>query len=381
MARESWKRCAGLGIGFARKYRDDPFFRTQTHVITLQLVFALFLLVVVALTAMQLYHDASIAVVEGISTALQPHSSPTSVGFSIADELDYTRSRTVSYAIVAVLAITTVFTYIIVRIALAPTRNALQSQKQFIGNVAHELRTPLAIIKANIETRLLDDDVPEKAVALYQANIEELDRISDILNNLLSLSSSIRPERIKFSNVDLGQVVESALDKIKSLAESKELEVQLRMSERRIVWGNAVALEQVVVNIVKNAYTHTGRNGRILITIEPVHPHLMELVVQDTGIGIARKDLFRIFEPYYRGNPSRARSDGGSGLGLTIVSELVKLHNGKIMVRSVEKRGTTVTIMLPAGEAAVGMRGARGEHDIEANEIDVDFSGSNRFMR
>ncbi len=153
------------------------------------------------------------------------------------------------------------------------------------------------------------------------------------------------------------------------------------MSERRVVWGNTTALEQIVMNVIKNAISYTSDRGRILVTIEPVHPDLIEFTVQDSGKGIARRDLFRIFEPYYRVDPSRKRGEGGSGLGLTIVSELVKLHNGKISVRSAEGRGTTVTVLIPAGKQELGAPGHTKKKDDSASEIAVDFSHGNGSRR
>ena len=369
-----WKRCEALGTDFVHKYRFDPFFRTEVNVVVLQITFALLLLTVVGVIATQLYNDASAAVSQGISSALQPHSSPASIGNSVVTVLDYTRSRTVLYAAGAIICVTIVFTYIIARLALAPTRNALESQKQFIGNVAHELRTPLAIVKTNLEVALMASEIDADLKRSLESTVGELDRISEIINNLLSLSASIRPERIEFRDADIGAIVENVMQKLKSFAEPKRLELEVRMSERRAVWGNAVALEQVVMNVLKNAISHTPRGGRILTTIEPVYPDFMEFTVQDSGTGIARKDLFRIFEPYYRGDPSRKRADGGSGLGLTIVSELVKLHSGKITVRSAEGRGTTVTVLLPAGRNGVGVKHPAGQERKNVNEVAVDFS-------
>ena len=361
----------------AHKYRYDPFYRTELTIIVLQFAFALFILLVVGTIATQLYHDASVAVTQGIQAALSANSTPSSVGSSVITDLGEMRSRTLMFATFAVIAITLVFTYIIARIALSPTRNALESQKQFIGNVAHELRTPLAVSKTNLEVALMSPMVEESLKKSLESTVEELDRISEIINNLLSLSASIRPERIEFGNVDLGTVVQSAMRKLQPLAESKQLELEVRMSERRVVLGNVTALEQIVMNVIKNAISYTSRTGRILITLEPVHPDRMEFSVQDSGKGIARKDLFRIFEPYYRADPSRRRGEGGSGLGLTIVSELVKLHNGRITVRSAEGRGTTVTILLPAGKMKLGAIPTSKHEEENASEIAVDFSHGN----
>jgi signal transduction histidine kinase len=149
--------------------------------------------------------------------------------------------------------------------------------------------------------------------------------------------------------------------------------MEVRMSEQRIVLANPVALEQIVMNIVKNAIVYTPRGGHILVTAKPVLPDQIEFTVQDSGSGIPAKDLFRIFEPYYRGDPSRKRGEGGSGLGLTIVSELVKLHGGKIVVRSVEGSSTTVTVLLPAGQQSDSNGIVKSQHE-KTSEIVVDFS-------
>ena len=358
--------------GFADKYGFDPFFRTEINIIALQLAKLVFLLCVIAITASVLYHDASVAVSEGINQALAPHASAQGIGTSVVDQLSSMRSRTTLIAAGVIVLVTVIFSYIITRLALAPVRNALVSQKQFIGNVAHELRTPIAIIKTNTEVALMSPNVPGDLRSTLKSTIEELDRTSEIINNLLSLSASIRPERMEFKNVDLGEVVNHVMRNLRSLAEQKHLELEARLSERRMVWGNTVALEQIVMNLIKNAVLYTPQGGRVLISIEPVQQY-MEFVVQDSGVGIPRKDLFHIFEPYYRGDPSRKRGQSGSGLGLTIVSELVKLHNGKITVRSAEKRGTTVTVLLPASRKGPGF------DDVvyaptDSSEIAVDYS-------
>ena len=379
--RAYFKRFAASGIGFAHKYRFDPFFRTEVNIVALQLALSVFLLAVVGVIASQLYHDASAAVARGIADALQPNSTPASIGTSVTSDLASMRSRTVTVAGAAVVCITALFTYIIARLALSPTRNALASQKQFIGNVAHELRTPLSVIKTNMEVGLMAPSLAPEAKRTFEETIGELDRMSEIINNLLSLSAFTRPERVEFNDVDLGAVVESVMRKLRGLAEPKRLELEMRLSERRAVWGNATALEQIVMNIIKNAVLYSALGGRVSATLEPVYPDFMELRVRDSGRGIARKDLFRIFEPYYRGDPSRQRGgSGGSGLGLTIVSELVKLHNGKVTVRSAEGRGTTVTLLLPAGKTTIGREMSAHERDT-ASEIAVDYSHHNGHRR
>jgi signal transduction histidine kinase len=373
MLTEYSKRFAASAIGFARRYRSDPFFHTEVNIIGLQILFALGIVVLIAASFNLLDKDLDKVIVQGMNAGRNAGSSAV-LPPDILAQMQSVRMQHFSLIVGVILITTLVFAYLIARITLAPTRNALSSQKQFIGNVAHELRTPLAIIKTNTEVALMGKDVSAELRKTLEGTVEELDRTSEIINNLLSLSASIRPERMEFKDVNLGEVVYRVLEHLRGLSDPKHLEIEARISEQRTVLGNAVALEQIVMNVIKNAITHTPRDGRILVAVEPVYPNHMEFTVQDSGSGIARKDLFRIFEPYYRGDPSRKR--GGSGLGLTIVSELVKLHNGKITVRSAEARGTTITVLLPVGRQAPGIDGVVKRDPEHASEVAVDFSQS-----
>lgn len=373
-----WKRSAALAIGFVHNYRFDPFLRTEVNIVGLQLAFACFMLAVVGVIASHLYHDASAAVVQGIQSTLTGNSTPASVGDTVIAQLSSMRSRTVLIAGGAIILVTAAFTYIIARLALSPTRSALQSQKQFIGNVAHELRTPLAVGKTNIEVALMSPALEAGLKKSLENTVEEFDRMSEIINNLLSLSAFTRREQVEFHDVDFGAVVRGVVRSLQGLADSKRIEIEVRMSDRTAVWGNHTALEQIVMNIMKNAIIYTPLGGRVRAVVEPVYPDFIELRVRDSGTGIARRDLFRIFEPYYRGDPSRQRGEGGSGLGLTIVSELVRLHNGKITVRSAEGRGTSVTVLLPAGKVGPGAERSSGRERDWASEVAVDFSHNGR---
>lgn len=265
------------------------------------------------------------------------------------------------------------FGYLLSIITLRPARDALTSQKQFIGNIAHELRTPISVIKTNIEVALMDDELDPKLRGLLMSNIEELNRTSDIINNLLSLNTFVRTERIQFDNVDMGTVIDHAAAKLYSLARTKNIEVTIRKSEFRTAWGNATALEQVVTNLIKNALNYTPENGHVSVSIEPDYQGFVRLTVADTGIGIAQKDLFRIFEPFYRADRSRNRVRGSSGLGLTIVSEIIKLHRGTVTIKSAPQKGTTAIVSLPCGKIPQQVIAEVQPHS-PVGEISVDFS-------
>lgn len=362
----------GSVIDLLNKYRSDPFFRTEINVVSLQAVFALVILALVWTSSSMLDHDVSEAIINGIRAGIGS-SDPASLGPSIVLQIDQIRTQHLADIVLIIIGTTVVFGYIIARVTLAPARSALAAQKQFIGNIAHELRTPLSVIKTNSEVALLEDNMSTDIKQVMQSNIEELDRLSETINNLLSLSALVRPERIEFSAIDLSTVVSETVERFSQLAKRGEHQITVRKGPDTVVWGNATALTQIVGNLLKNAISYTPRNGYIRISVEPAANNYVELLVQDSGIGIPRKDLYRIFEPFYRGDPSRTRSQGGTGLGLAIVSELVKMHHGKIAIRSGVGRGTTISICFP-GIAGHGVVGQEAHSKNILSEITVDFS-------
>lgn len=317
-----------------------------------------------------LFHDMSLAIITLVRDQLLTGVTPA--GSDTEALLDAIREENLASIALITAAITVAFGYLLARVALGPTRQALASQKQFIGNIAHELRTPLSIIKTNIEVRLMDPNISAEAKTLHHSNIDELDRLSQIINNLLSLSASIRPERMEFKTVDIAHIAGEVVEKLADLSARRNLDVTVRKGYACYVWGNTAALEQILTNIIKNAINYTSRGGHVAVTVEEIGNARVEIIVQDTGTGIAREDLFHIFEPFYRADESRTRSRGGSGLGLTIVSELVKLHRGKITVRSAVGRGTTVVISLPASPSPHPDQSIKRRTTLD--EVAIDFS-------
>ncbi|MEY4747124.1 MAG: hypothetical protein RLZZ416_173 [Candidatus Parcubacteria bacterium] len=364
------KRFGELATVWLRRYHEDPFFRTEVNVIALQIAFAIAIIGLIGASFSLINRDVANAILAGMQTSAK--SSPATLSVNIVEEIQNIRTQSLGGVIFAVAFMTLLFSYLIARVTLAPARSALTSQKQFIGNIAHELRTPLSVIKTNTEVALLEKNADAEVRKTLESNVEELDRISEIINNLLSLSALVRPERVEFGVVDLSKVVDESMAKFSRLAKRGEQEITVRKSPGTDVWGNGTALVQIVGNLLKNAIQYSRRGGHIGITLEQAPENMVQLTIQDSGIGIARQDLFRIFEPFYRADPSRTRGHGGSGLGLTIVSELVKMHRGRISIRSAIGRGTTVTVLLPGVDGHLENKGTETKNTL--NEIQVDFS-------
>jgi signal transduction histidine kinase len=280
-------------------------------------------------------------------------------------------------ALLAVVATGAVFGFLAFRFMLMPTRNTLHYQKLFISNVAHELRTPLSTIKTSSEVALLDERLSAPTVKIFGEIVHELDRISEIINNLLSLNTLNRPERMRFSNIDLGPLVETVVGRHHALANERKIAIVIKKDGPAIVWGNATALEQVIANLIKNAIIYTQKNnkGKITLSLHPDYQGSIIFSVSDNGIGIAQRDLAHIFEPFYRADTSRVRSvkSTGSGLGLAIVNEIVRAHHGKLNIESARNQGTTVSVMLPLGISRQ-MAKDIADYPNTRNRMSLDFS-------
>ena len=280
------------------------------------------------------------------------------------------------YAFGGVLILSILCGMLLARFTLGPARDSLRYQKLFISNVAHELRTPIAVIKTSTEVALIDDSMSADTRDTFKDIIIELDRISEILNNLLSLNALTRPERMQFANIELGGLVEAVAKRHAMLANERGIKIVLKKDSYTTVRGNATALEQVIANLVKNAisYTPKGADGYVTVEVCP-KGDMMMLAVSDNGIGISQEDLFHVFEPFYRADMSRNRKikKSGTGLGLTIVNELVRVHRGKIQVQSALRKGTTVAVYLPFGTGSAILVPDTAD-GLSHNEISLDFS-------
>jgi len=365
--RPYWRQFAGWGTDLRTKYVSNIFFRTEFNVIALQIVFAGVLSVMVVIWFNYLYKDILETLLQGISENIR--NNGTVSGRDILSSMQVVKAKNfLSFFSVAV-SITLIFSYLIARLTLSPARDSLKAQKRFVSDIAHELRTPLSVIKTSNEVALLDETLSEDIKSIFKSTIEELDRTSGIINNLLTFSNLVHPEQIRFAPVNMGEVVDLAITKLDELVKKKEIKMTVRKISPYLVLGNSVALEQIVINLIKNAINYNIIGGLVSVTLEPDYKGSVVLTVEDNGIGISQYDLLHIFEPFYRAERSRNRQSGSSGLGLTIVSELIKLHSGKIRVRSNLKQGTEVTITLPYSISEDEV----SDTTVRENEVSVDF--------
>jgi two-component system phosphate regulon sensor histidine kinase PhoR len=232
---------------------------------------------------------------------------------------------------------------------------SLQSQldrmrQDFVANVSHELQTPLTIIRGFTET-LMDEDIDaESRVRFTRLIYEEAERMSRLVDDLLTLSR-MEHHSLPFAmeGVDLAVLIESLMSRLAPRAAEAQLTLtsSVMPGSLPLVSGDPDRLHEVFLNLIQNAIQYTPAGGSVTVSGR-IHPDsgMVGIVVEDTGIGIPNADVPRIFERFYRVDKARSRASGGTGLGLAIVKHIIELHRGRIDVSSVLGQGTRFTVWL-----------------------------------
>lgn len=221
-------------------------------------------------------------------------------------------------------------------------------RKDFVANVSHELKTPLTSIRGFSET-LLDGakEVPELRDQFLDIIQKEATRMQMLVEDLLELSRLEREDfHLEFTPVQLNQLVEEVCLVLSQKADRKSIQLEARHDGDVILQADMNRIKQVILNLVANAINYSPEGSRVEIAVEK-RKDGSYLIVKDNGIGIAPKEVARIFERFYRVDKARSRNSGGTGLGLAIVKHIVDLHHATIQVDSVEGVGTTFTIKFP----------------------------------
>lgn len=219
-------------------------------------------------------------------------------------------------------------------------------QRQFSGNAAHELRTPLAIMQTKLELfaaehKNLEGDTAE----LVRSQAEQLDRLSKLVHTLLemsNLSSAPRSDRI-----ELAPLVEEIITDLTPLASQNDITME-QDCDNVVITGSDALIYRLVFNLIENAVKYNRRGGSVSVS---VHKENSDVVVRvsDTGCGIPEEYRESIFQPFFRVDKSRSRQMGGVGLGLALVHEIAVLHGGSVRAEPGNKSGTVFIVTLPAG--------------------------------
>ncbi|MEK4217823.1 MULTISPECIES: two-component system histidine kinase PnpS [Bacillus] len=231
---------------------------------------------------------------------------------------------------------------------MTETKKLEQMRKDFVANVSHELKTPITSIKGFTET-LLDGAMEDKeALSEFLSIIlKESKRLQSLVQDLLDLSKIEQQNfTLSIETFDAAKMLADIETLLKHKATERGISLQLNVPKDPLyVAGDPHRLKQVFLNLVNNALTYTPEKGSVAINVKPGETEI-QIEVSDTGIGIQKEEIPRIFERFYRVDKDRSRNSGGTGLGLAIVKHLIEAHEGKIDVTSEPGRGTVFTVTL-----------------------------------
>ena len=225
--------------------------------------------------------------------------------------------------------------------------DAFRRVKQFTGDVSHELRTPLTILRGETEVGLRWAREPEEFRELFRSNLEEINRMSKIIEALLELSRAEEGGlRLELAPIELEDLLAELVQQSRLIDPEKGLKISFSAETPVTVRGDWLRLRQIFMNLLDNAVTYTPAGGEISVVLD-TSGGLGRVTVVDSGIGIPDEDLPHIFERFYRVDKARNRADGGCGLGLSLVRTLAEAHGGRIEVVSEVGKGSVFTVYLP----------------------------------
>jgi len=224
-------------------------------------------------------------------------------------------------------------------------------RRDFVANVSHEVKTPITAIKGSVET-LIDGSGYEydQAIRFLRIINRQADRLNAIVEDLLALArieQDTERQRIELEQVNVGVVIQNAIDAVAMLARGKEIAIESRCAQGLTAPLNRALMEQAVVNLLDNAIKYSPSGTTVRITCERAASELT-ISVRDEGVGIEAEHLPRLFERFYRTDRARSRAQGGTGLGLSIVKHIANAHGGRVAVESEFGVGSTFHIHLPA---------------------------------
>ncbi len=226
-----------------------------------------------------------------------------------------------------------------------------RQRKQLLADIAHELKTPLAVIQGNLEGML--DGVVDTGKEQLGSLFEETVRLNRLINDLRDLSLAEAGQlSLEKAPADINRTVSRAVGMVRRLADAKGLAVECTLGALPVLEVDASRLSQVWYNLLTNAVRYSDPGGKIAVnttTEARDGRRWVKISVCDTGRGISGEDLPHIFDHFYRADKSRNRRSGGTGIGLAIVKQLVEIHGGSVRVESRLGEGSCFHVLLPAG--------------------------------
>jgi heavy metal sensor kinase len=218
--------------------------------------------------------------------------------------------------------------------------------REMSDNIAHDLKSPITRIRGISEVSLTTGASENEYENMAASTVEECDRLLDMINTMLVISKTeAGVNKLDAKELDIGAVVRDACELFRSPAEDKDLRLVCDVPGNFSISGDNRLIQRMIANLLDNAIKYTPVGGSVEVTVNTVNNDAVAITVKDTGIGISEKDMPRIFERFYRCDPSR--SEAGIGLGLSFARAIARAHGGDISVAGEPNRGSTFTVTLP----------------------------------
>jgi len=238
--------------------------------------------------------------------------------------------------------------YFLARNSLRPIEEIHEAQSRFTADASHELKTPITAMKLETELALTDPDLNlDDAKTQLKSNLEELDKLTNLSDSLLRLSR-LENNELNLEKIEIDKIIREAIDKVKPLAVNKHQLISYKSETKGLQLSiDKPLILEAFVTILDNAVKYSPDKSKIEVRSDK-RGNLLEISFIDKGVGISEPDLPRIFDRFYRADPSRNKNSAqGYGIGLSIAKSAIEAHNGKIDVASVINSGSTFTVKIP----------------------------------
>ena len=234
---------------------------------------------------------------------------------------------------------------------LARLERSFVQQREFLGNAAHELKTPVAVLKSTLQSLLHRPRSSEEYRDGVQESLEDLERLERLLQWMLRLARAEQwaqgALRRDLELIDITATCQEAVERIHNLAQARRTSIHLATNGRLLFRADPEDLQLVWLNLLENAVRYSPEGGVVDVAVTRKDGGPARIVFEDHGVGIPPEDLPHVFERFYRGDPSRTRATGGFGLGLAIAKALVEAYGGTITAENAASQGTRMTVELP----------------------------------
>lgn len=232
---------------------------------------------------------------------------------------------------------------------IAKLEESFREVKRFTADASHELKTPLTILRGEVEVGLKRKRTLKEYQRILVSNLEEVNRMSRIVEDLLTLSRADMGElTMEREEIELSSLAREVWEDLQIMAQEKGIQLKFTDDGFTKVEGDPLYLRQLILNLAENGLKYTSPGGKVELNVKGDRDQgLVNLFVSDTGVGIAKKDLKRVFDRFFRVDKARSRETGGTGLGLSICQWIAHAHDGQIGVQSKVGTGSTFTVTLP----------------------------------